>query len=376
MYKRKTASIVKREGSSAAGTSSAMKMMMMGAGNVDSDESQAHSQTYEPVSISMDTSPDPPTPSKSPSQSQSQSQPGQQRSVGSLVLLTQKFVELMKANGGSIDLKAATKILDVQKRRIYDITNVLEGIGLIDKGRHCSLVRWRGGGFNNAKDQEDYDMARSRTNHLKMLEDDLDKQLEYAQRNLRYVMQDPSNRSYAYVTRDDLLDIFGDDSVFTIPNYDEEVDIKRNHYELAVSLDNGSTIDIRLVTNQGKSTTNPHDADGFFDYRRLDTPSPSTSSHSSEDGNNLAGTGNVITDEHGYSCNPEMKDEMKILENELTAKIIFQNYLSGHSLRRFYPDDPNQENPPLVQLNPPQEDFNFALKSDEGICELFDVQCS
>jgi len=112
-------------------------------------------------------------------------------------------------------------------------------------------------------------------------------------------------------------------------------------YELAVSLDNGSTIDIRLVTNQGKSTTNPHDADGFFDYRRLDTPSPSTSSHSSEDGNTPAGTGNVITDEHGYSCNPEMKDEMKILENELTAKIIFQNYLSGHSLRRFYPDDPN-----------------------------------
>lgn len=31
------------------------------------------------------------------------------------------------------------------------------------------------------------------------------------------------------MTRDDLLDIFGDDSVFTIPNYDEEVDIKRNH---------------------------------------------------------------------------------------------------------------------------------------------------
>jgi len=165
-----------------------------------------------------------------------------------------------------------------------------------------------------------------------------------------------------------------------------------------VSLDNGSAIDIRLVTNQGKSTTNPHDVDGFFDYHRLDTPSPSTSSHSSEDGNAPACAGNVITDEHGYSCNPGMKDEMKLLENELTAKIIFQNYLSGHSLRRFYPDDPNlglssylanlkdplfnlmlsdvAENPPLVQLNPPQEDFNFALKSDEGICELFDVQCS
>ncbi|KAH8357312.1 hypothetical protein KR200_000228 [Drosophila serrata] len=394
MYKRKSTTIVKRDSSSAAAGSSTMVMIMGGgggAGNVDMDGPQTPTKVYEP--IGMDTSQDIHTPLKSP-----HSQPGQQRSVGSLVLLTQKFVDLMKANGGTIDLKAATKILDVQKRRIYDITNVLEGIGLIDKGRHCSLVRWRGGGFNNAKDQEEYEEARDRTNHLKLQEDELDKQLEYAQRNLRYVMQDPANRSYAYLTRDDLLDLYGDDSVFTIPNYDEEVEIQRNQNELSVSLDNGSTIDIRLVTNQGKSIASPHDADGFFDYRRLDTPSPSMSSRSSEDGKGTGTTGNVITDEHTYSCNPDMKDDMKLLENELTAKIIFQNYMTGHSLRRFYPDDPNLgeflqwvlftpvisnhyhlccvENPPLVQLNPPQEDFNFVLKSDEGICELFDVQCS
>ncbi|XP_068150879.1 transcription factor E2F2 isoform X2 [Drosophila tropicalis] len=280
----------------------------------------------------------------------------------------------MKANGGTIDLKEATKILDVQKRRIYDITNVLEGIGLIDKGRHCSVVRWRGGGFRDAKDKEEYSLACERTKRLRTMEDELDEQLEYAQRNLRYVMQDATNRSYAYLTRDDLLDIYGDNSVFTIPNYDEEVEIQRSNSELRVSLDNGSTIDIRLVTNQGKSTTNPHYPNEYFDYRCLDSPSPPpSSSGSSETG---PATGNVITDEHTYSCNPDMKEEMKLRENELTAKIIFQNYLAGHSLRRFYPDDPNLENPPLVQLNPPQEDFNFVLKNDEGICELFDVQCS
>lgn len=171
-------------------------------------------------------------------------------------------------------------------------------------------------------------------------------------------MQDPTNQSYAYLTRDDLLKMYGDDSVFTIPNYDEEVEIQRSDVssphsnlsvpnithaisqnELRVSLDNGSTIDIRLVTNQGKGTANPNDADGLFDERHLDTtPSPSSSpTHSSDAG---IGTGNVIKDEHTYSCNPEMKDEMKQLENELTAKIIFQNYLAGHSLRRFFPDDP------------------------------------
>ncbi|KAH8271887.1 hypothetical protein KR044_008965, partial [Drosophila immigrans] len=338
---------------------------------------------------------------QTPTSQSSQTQPSQQRSVGSLVLLTQKFVELMQQNGGSIDLKEATKILDVQKRRIYDITNVLEGIGLIDKGRHCSLVRWRGGGFTNAKESKDYDVACEHTDHLKSIEDDLDRQLEYAQRNLHFIMQDPSNQSYAYVTRDDLLQLYGDDSVFTIPNYDEEVEIQRNESELRVSLDNGSTIDIRLVTNQGKATANPQDVDGPFDERHLDASSPTPSSPapsqcSDDAGVVMGGTGNVIKDEHTYSCNPELKEEMKALENELTAKIIFQNYLAGHSLRRFYPDDPNQgnielqnpntinekylfyvlvENPPLVQLNPPQEDFNFVLKNDEGICELFDVHC-
>lgn len=85
-----------------------------------------------------------------------------------------------------------------------------------------------GGGFTNAKDRKDYDIACERTDQLKSLEEDLDKQLEYAQRNLNYIMQDPTNQSYAYLTRDDLLNIYGDDSVFTIPNYDDEVEIKRS----------------------------------------------------------------------------------------------------------------------------------------------------
>uniref|UniRef100_A0A3Q3VV91 E2F/DP family winged-helix DNA-binding domain-containing protein n=1 Tax=Mola mola TaxID=94237 RepID=A0A3Q3VV91_MOLML len=53
----------------------------------------------------------------------------------SLGLLTTKFVTLLQeAKDGVLDLKAAADTLAVrQKRRIYDITNVLEGIGLIEK---------------------------------------------------------------------------------------------------------------------------------------------------------------------------------------------------------------------------------------------------
>ena len=51
----------------------------------------------------------------------------------------------LKAEGGddSLDLNAAVKELGVQKRRIYDITNVLEGVGLIEK-RTRNHIAWTG----------------------------------------------------------------------------------------------------------------------------------------------------------------------------------------------------------------------------------------
>ena len=47
-----------------------------------------------------------------------------------------------------LDLNEASKLLRVHKRRIYDITNVLEGIGYIEK-IHKNIVRWIGETFNS-----------------------------------------------------------------------------------------------------------------------------------------------------------------------------------------------------------------------------------
>lgn len=61
----------------------------------------------------------------------------------SLGQLTKRFTELLQsAPDVTIDLNYAATRLDVQKRRIYDITNVLEGIGLIEK-KSKNTVRWR-----------------------------------------------------------------------------------------------------------------------------------------------------------------------------------------------------------------------------------------
>lgn len=65
----------------------------------------------------------------------------------SLGQLTRKFISLLeKSPNGSINLNEASNILQVQKRRIYDITNVLEGVGLLNK-TFKNNIEWRGGLF-------------------------------------------------------------------------------------------------------------------------------------------------------------------------------------------------------------------------------------
>jgi hypothetical protein len=51
---------------------------------------------------------------------------GRGRQDNSLSVLTKKFIELIKSSENcTIDLNQAVELLGVQKRRIYDITNVL-----------------------------------------------------------------------------------------------------------------------------------------------------------------------------------------------------------------------------------------------------------
>ncbi|KAL4630010.1 transcription factor E2F3-like [Arapaima gigas] len=62
----------------------------------------------------------------------------------SLGLLTKKFVQLLgQSSDGVVDLNKAAEVLKVQKRRLYDITNVLEGVHLIKK-KSKNNIQWMG----------------------------------------------------------------------------------------------------------------------------------------------------------------------------------------------------------------------------------------
>lgn len=61
----------------------------------------------------------------------------------SLSLLTKKFINLVESSpDGVVDLNIASEKLEVQKRRIYDITNVLEGIGILEK-KSKNNIQWK-----------------------------------------------------------------------------------------------------------------------------------------------------------------------------------------------------------------------------------------
>ena len=88
----------------------------------------------------------------------------------SLGLLTKKFTALIKGSiSGSIDLNDAALQLQVQKRRIYDITNVLEGVGLIEK-RSKNVIAWKG--FRGGGEELDSGIGNSRKELEALYEED------------------------------------------------------------------------------------------------------------------------------------------------------------------------------------------------------------
>jgi len=76
--------------------------------------------------------------------------------TSSLGILASKFTNLIKSStSGQLDLNEAAYKLKVPKRRLYDITNVLEGIGLITK-ISVNVIRWKGGSKHQSA-YDDYD---------------------------------------------------------------------------------------------------------------------------------------------------------------------------------------------------------------------------
>lgn len=118
--------------------------------------------------------------------------------------LTQPFLKLLlKAPDGQLDLRQVNKSLHISRRRVYDISHVLEGINLIEKVS-----------FHKVKWIEEYpllvflregqsDLAEELKN-LKLVEDTLDNLIKSCAQQLFNMTDDTQNSPYAYVTHQDV----------------------------------------------------------------------------------------------------------------------------------------------------------------------------
>lgn len=121
----------------------------------------------------------------------------------SLGLLTKKFVSLFhSSSSGCVDLNKASETLNVQKRRIYDITNVLEGIGLVEK-KSKNMVAWSGVQHHEGLTAKHADLHTDLAD-LEAKENQLDDLIKNAELQLKLLNQDKSG---AYVTYQDLRSI-------------------------------------------------------------------------------------------------------------------------------------------------------------------------
>ncbi|XP_003271645.1 transcription factor E2F2 [Nomascus leucogenys] len=123
----------------------------------------------------------------------------------SLGLLTKKFIYLLsESEDGVLDLNWAAEVLDVQKRRIYDITNVLEGIQLIRK-KAKNNIQWVGRGmFEDPTRPGKQQQLGQELKELMNTEQALDQLIQSCSLSFKHLTEDKANKRLAYVTYQDI----------------------------------------------------------------------------------------------------------------------------------------------------------------------------
>ncbi|XP_042516287.1 transcription factor E2FC-like isoform X2 [Macadamia integrifolia] len=133
---------------------------------------------------------------------------GSCRYDSSLGLLTKKFNSLIReAKDGTLDLNNTADVLKVQKRRIYDITNVLEGIGLIEKTSKNN-IRLKGLEMSrpNGLDGQ-VNRLKAEVESLYDQECRLNDSIREKQESLKALDEDENSRKLLFLTEDDITSL-------------------------------------------------------------------------------------------------------------------------------------------------------------------------
>ncbi|XP_047520862.1 transcription factor E2F5 [Pieris napi] len=335
----------------------------------------------------------------------------------SLGLLTKKFVALLKSSpNGVLDLNVAAEYLSVQKRRIYDITNVLEGIGILEK-RSKNNIQWKCGiGAEGLGEENRVRRLRRQVDALGVREARVCRALAVADHALNRLSEEHGQR--AYITYADLRSIreFKNqtvipikapaDSKLNVPHPDEE-----NGYSIHLKSYSGE-IEVYLCSKERSSSSSPVilPADPLLeDNKALLAPlvaqmqaMPSSSISASfttpikrepdsdDDqacmSRSLPVQSPCVTDptlplhSRAYTTTVDLPADHSgargRLRNALISDSDFAPMLGGGRQLLHNEETEPMELEPFLALEPPMSatDYGFCLDHDEGLSELFDFE--
>lgn len=279
----------------------------------------------------------------------------------SLGFLTKKFCQLLaESSDGVLDLNKAAIVLNVQKRRLYDITNVLEGVRLIKK-KSKNNIQWLGSSLPAEEGlpsppMSSHSLAREML-ELTQEERRLDELIQTCTHNVQQMTEEIHSKKYAYVTYQDIRRIksLKDQTVIAVKAPSEtklEVPDPKESLQVHLSSSKGP-IDVFLCTDGGDSGSLIHNSlDVNGNHTSFLKVSQECASGETTDGVKMNGSSNA----YGYGSS-DGNAPMSPLSSSLSS--ILQQ-----------PD----ESVPFVPLSPALlcDEYMMSLGDEQGISDLFD----
>ncbi|XP_067579952.1 transcription factor E2F2 isoform X2 [Pseudorca crassidens] len=294
----------------------------------------------------------------------------------SLGLLTKKFIYLLsESEDGVLDLNWAAEVLDVQKRRIYDITNVLEGIQLIRK-KAKNNIQGRGLFEDPTRPGKQQQLGQE-LKELMSMEQALDQLIQSCSLHFKHLTEDKANKRLAYVTYQDIRAVgsFKEQTVIAVkapPQTRLEVpDRSEENLQIYLKSTQGP-IEVYLCPEEVQEPNSPAKEPLPSTSALSPSPGPIQPSSSINPGitESTASSAPALTSQQVLPPLPpslvplEATDSMLELPHPLLQQTEDQ-FLS--------PTLPCSS--PLISFSPPldQDDYLWGLDGGEGISDLFDT---
>ncbi|XP_055083826.1 transcription factor E2F3 [Periophthalmus magnuspinnatus] len=286
------------------------------------------------------------------------SPPEKTRYDTSLGLLTKKFVDLLaQSSDGVLDLNIAAETLQVQKRRLYDITNVLEGIHLIKK-KSKNNIQWMGCSLLEVEGAlTQRQILTAEVAALAEEEQRLEQLIQRCSLDMRHMSELPSNQKYAYVTYQDIKQIgsLKDQTVIVVKApTDTKLEVPDPDESLSIHLTSTKgPIDVLLCPDE-----------------ELDPRSPVKGCNMDINGNSPFLK--VLQDSNSTTCSSSsLAPPSASAVSVTTLSPISSPYTS---LLQQTEDQIPSALGPFLNLGPPldQDDYLLGLGDDQGISDLFD----